>query len=244
MFLAREHHLPARGSLPARAPAWAYDAAVFIGHNALGFAAKKAAPRASLGLLMAAPQLADLLWPIFLIAGVERVQVAPVHTSPFLGLEFTHYPWSHSLLMMLVWGAALGLLYRFRTGDGRGALVAGALVVSHWVLDFVTHVPDLPLWPGGPKVGLGLWNWPVATIVIEAALYVAGIGVYVRTTQARDRVGTYSLAAFVVVLVALYLSSFGPAPPVKVIGWAALSGWLLPLWAAWFDRHRRLRAAA
>ena len=216
---------------------------MFIGHHALAFAAKKTAPRASLGMLMAAPMLLDLLWPIFLILGLERVQLAPVRTSPFLGLEFIHYPWSHSLLMSLVWAVAYGLFYRWRTGDRHGTLVVGALVVSHWVLDFVTHVPDLPLWPGGPRVGLGLWNYPVATIVIEVALYLAGIAVYLRVTEARDRIGTWSLAAFVVVLAAMYLSSFGPPPPIKVIGWGALTGWLLPLWAAWFDRHRRVRAA-
>jgi len=216
---------------------------MFIGHNALGFAAKREAPRASLGLLMAAPMLLDLLWPIFLIAGIEQVELAPAHTSPFLAMTFTHYPWSHSLLMSLVWGAAYGLFYRWRSGgDVRGALVAGALVVSHWVLDFFTHLPDLPLWPGGPRVGLGLWNYPAATVVIEVVLYLAGIAVYLRATEARDRVGTWSLAAFVVVLAALYLTSFGPPPPVKVIGWGALTGWLLPLWAWWFDRHRRLRA--
>jgi membrane-bound metal-dependent hydrolase YbcI (DUF457 family) len=217
---------------------------MFIGHNALAFAAKKAAPRASLGMLMAAPMLLDLLWPIFLIVGIERVQLAPAHTSPFLGMEFSHYPWSHSLLMSLVWGVAYALFYRWRTGDRRGTLVVGALVVSHWVMDFVTHVPDLPLWPGGPRVGLGLWNYPVATIIIEVALYLAGIAVYLRVTEARDRIGTWSLVAFVVVLSALYLSSFGPPPPIKVIGWGALTGWLLPLWAGWFDRHRRARAGA
>jgi membrane-bound metal-dependent hydrolase YbcI (DUF457 family) len=217
---------------------------MFIGHNALGFAAKKVAPRASLGLLMAAPMLLDLLWPIFLIAGIEQVELAPPHTSPFLGLTFTHYPWSHSLLMSLVWGAAYGLLYRWRSGDGRGALVAGALVVSHWVLDFFTHLPDLPLWPGGPRVGLGLWNYPAATVVIEVVLYAAGVAVYLRATEARDRVGTWSLAAFVVVLGAMYLASFGPPPPIKAIGWGALTGWLLPVWAWWFDRHRRLRVRA
>jgi membrane-bound metal-dependent hydrolase YbcI (DUF457 family) len=217
---------------------------MFIGHNALGFAAKKVAPRASLGLLMAAPMFLDLLWPLFLIAGVEEVQLAPSPpASPFLGFDFTYYPWSHSLLMSLVWGVALGLLYRWRTGDGRGALVAGALVVSHWVLDFVTHVPDLPLWPGGPKVGLGLWNYPTATVAIEVAMYVLGIAAYVRATEARDRIGKFSLIAFVIVLAGLYLISFGPPPPIKAVGWGGLTGWLLPLWAAWFDRHRRARAS-
>ena len=130
---------------------------MFIGHYALGLAAKRLAPRTSLGTLFVAPTLADLLWPVFLLLGWERVSPSGV-TNPFLTLTFDAYPISHSLLALIGWGALYALLYRARTGYGRGAIVVGLLVVSHWVLDFATHVPDMPLYPGGPKVGLGLWH--------------------------------------------------------------------------------------
>src|SRR6266704_725680 len=130
---------------------------MFIGHYALGLAAKRIAPRTSLGTLFLAPSLADLLWPVFLLLGWERVRVTG-GANPFLALTFDAYPVSHSLLALLGWGILLALLYWWRTGDARAATIVGLLVVSHWVLDVVTHVPDMPLYPGGPKVGLGLWN--------------------------------------------------------------------------------------
>ena len=147
---------------------------MFIGHYALGLAAKRLAPRTSLGTLFVAPTLADLLWPVFLLLGWERVSPSGV-TNPFLTLTFDAYPISHSLLALIGWGALYALLYRARTGYGRGAIVVGLLVVSHWVLDFVTHVPDMPLYPGGPKVGLGLWLFspppPMPALAIGAMVF-------------------------------------------------------------------------
>src|ERR1041384_6560976 len=134
---------------------------MFIGHSALGFAAKRAAPRAGLGALFIAPTLADLLWPVLLLLGLEHVRAGP-SGNPFLNLWFDDYPYSHSLFTLIVSGIAFGYLYRATTGDKRGALVIGALVVSHWVLDVVTHRPDMPLYPGGPRLGPGLWNSPTA----------------------------------------------------------------------------------
>jgi hypothetical protein len=214
---------------------------MFIGHIAVGFASKRVAPRASLGWLMAAPIFLDLLWPIFLLLGIEHVEPASGAPSPFLGLAFTDYPWTHGLTTSIGWGVLFGLVVRWRTGDGRAASVATASVISHWVLDFVTHIPDLPLWPGGPKVGLGLWRSVPATVVIEVVMYAAGVLLYVRGTRARDRAGRFSLAGFVAVLGALYLTNFGPPPSdMRVLAWSALTLWLIPFWAAWFDRHRTL----
>src|SRR5712691_11150935 len=143
---------------------------MFIGHEAIGFASKRLAPRTSLGWLIAAPLLLDLLWPIFLLLGIEhvRIQRGITRMSPF---DFTDYPWSHSLLMSVVWGIAFGGIYWIVTRYGRGAIVLFFGVVSHWVCDLVVHRPDLPLWPGGPKVGLGLWNQPIATVGIESAMF-------------------------------------------------------------------------
>src|SRR6059036_640938 len=101
---------------------------MFIGHYALGLAAKRVAPRTSLGTLFAAPALADLLWPVFLLLGWERVRYTG-GTNPFLVLTFDAYPISHSLLTLIGWGSLFALLYRMRTGYGRGALVVALLVV-------------------------------------------------------------------------------------------------------------------
>src|SRR5215468_3832958 len=117
---------------------------MFIGHFALGFAAKRAAPRVQLAALFGAAQLADTLWPFFVAAGVEHVRIAPGDTA-FTPLAFDSYPWSHSLLLV-VWGVAFGYIYR-RFGRERtptAAIVLALLVVSHWILDFATHRADMP----------------------------------------------------------------------------------------------------
>src|SRR5215831_12940982 len=166
---------------------------MFIGHFALGFAAKRATPHVSLVALFAAAQLADLLWPFFLLAGWEQVRPVPGH-NPFLLLDFVSYPLSHSLLMLVIWGVVFGFIYQKSTGASAAAfLCLAVLVVSHWVLDAATHRPDLPWYPGGPRVGLGLWNYPRATLVIEGAMFIAGLAVYLRATRARDRMGSWAI---------------------------------------------------
>jgi hypothetical protein len=214
---------------------------MFIGHFGLAFAAKRAAPRTSLGTTFVAAQLADLFWPIFLLAGVEQVRIAPKEHNPFLTLDFVSYPWSHGLLTELAAGAAFGLLYFASTRYARGALIVGLLVPSHWVLDLVVHVPDLPLFPGGvARFGLGLWRNPVATVIVELLVFFAGVWIYTRATHAVDRIGRFGLWGLVVFLLALYAASFGPPPPtVRALAWTALIGWPLMLWPWWVDRHRR-----
>ena len=213
---------------------------MFIGHYALGLAAKRVAPRTSLGTLVIAPTLADLLWPVFLLLGWEHAHVVP-GPNPFLTLWLDDYPYSHSLFALIVWGALFGYLYKTRTGDRRAALVIGSLVVSHWVLDFVTHVPDMPLYPGGPTVGLGLWNSVAGTVIIEGSMFVAGAWIYVTTTRARDAVGRYALWALLAFLVVSYVASLftGPPPTLQAIEFGGIVfGWLFVGWAAWADRHR------
>ena len=216
---------------------------MFIGHFGLAFAAKRAAPRTSLGTLFVAAQLADLLWPILLLAGVEQVRIAQGSRNPFLTLDFVNYPWSHGLLMELAAGAAFAALYFAVTRYAAGAVVVGLLVPSHWLLDLVVHVPDLPLYPGGAaRFGFGLWRNPMATVALELVVYFAGAWVYSRATRATDRVGRYGLWSLVIFLLLLYAASFGPPPPsVKALAWTALIGWPLTLWPWWVDRHRSPR---
>ena len=217
---------------------------MFIGHLALGFAAKRLEPRVSLALLFVAAQFADLLWPVLVAIGVEQVRIDPGNTA-FTPLDFVSYPYSHSLLLLIVWGVALGLVCRWLVSNHRAIVVVMAgLVVSHWVLDFVTHRPDMPLYPGGPRLGLGLWNSIPGTLAVECALYAVGVWMYVRTTEARDAIGRWAFAALAAFLVLAYLAAVGTAPPsIPALYISALAGAsVLTLWSWWVDKHRILRS--
>jgi LexA-binding, inner membrane-associated putative hydrolase len=181
----------------------------------------------------------DLLWPIFLLLNLEVVRPAPGITK-FTPLDFVRYPWTHSLLCVVGWAVLFGGIYFAVTRYGRGAFIVGLLVVSHWALDWLTHRPDLPLYPGGPKVGLGLWNSVGGTLALELLLFIAGAVVYLRNTRAKDKVGEWALWAFLGFLIFIYLiSSFSPTvPQPKQIAWASLTMWLFVPWAYWIERHR------
>jgi len=209
----------------------------------VGFALKRVAPRASLGALIAAPEALDLLWPWFLLLGWERVRIDPGNTA-FTPLAFDSYPISHSLVMAAVWGALFASLYIWMRGTRAAAVWIGFAVVSHWVLDWVTHRPDLPIAPWSDvKVGLGLWNSVPAALVVESLMYAAGVWVYARVTRARDRMGSVNFWVYVLALAAIYVANIvGPPPPDPTsLAIFALALWLLPLWAAWIDRHRVAR---
>ncbi|MCB9170545.1 MAG: hypothetical protein H6597_01565 [Flavobacteriales bacterium] len=213
---------------------------MFIGHFALGMAAKRLVPRVSLGVLFIAAQFLDLLWPVLLLTGVEQARIVPGITA-LTPLDFTHYPISHSLVMATVWGVLVGVVAYLVRRNGRVALVLGALVLSHWVLDLLVHRPDLPISPlGGPKVGLGLWNMPVAALVLELGLFAWGVWVYVRCTTARDKVGRIGFWALVAFFLVVHLMNvLGPPPPnMTAVAWAGQLQWLFVLWAFWVDRHR------
>jgi hypothetical protein len=219
---------------------------MFIGHFAVGFAAKKAAPAVSLGSLFLACQLADLVRPALVLAGVERFEIRPGITvvTPF---DFVHYPWSHSLTALLVWGAALGLTYKLlRRSTWTAPLILAIVVLSHWVLDFISHRPDMPVtWTGPQRLGLGLWNSLPATLAVELILFALGVAVYQRATDPQDRTGTFAFAGLVAFLLVVYLANlFGPPPPsVAAVAWSAQAMWLLVAWGYWIDRHRVARPA-
>jgi hypothetical protein len=213
---------------------------LFLGHYGVAFAAKRVAPRASLGPLSFAAQFLDELWPILLLLGVEQVRIVP-GLMPANPLDFVYYPFSHSLLMAMVWGIVIAAIYFLVTHYRRGAWVVGLLVISHWFLDVPMHRPDLPLWPGAssPKLGWGWWNSIAVTTIVELTIFAAGVSVYMRSTRARDRIGSWGLWAYVLVLASLFFASNGPPPPSeRALAWTALAIWLFVPWAWWVDRHR------
>ena len=212
---------------------------MFIGHFALGLAAKKAAPRQSLAVLFAAAQLADLLWPVLVFAGVEHVRIDPGNTA-MTPLDFVSYPYSHSLATLLVWAVLFAFVFAREPSPATPWVLMG-LVVSHWVLDFVTHRPDMPLYPGGQKVGLGLWHSVPATVIVETAMFAAGLWVYIRATRARDAIGRWATLALVVLLLASYAGNIlGGAPPSvdAIIIAGTIGGVILLALSAWADAHR------
>lgn len=217
---------------------------MFIGHFGLAFGAKAVAPRASLGTLFVAAQLADLLWPTLVLAGLERVAIAPAATA-VTPLDFQQYPYSHSLLMLVAWGILLGMAYRWKNGSTAAVpVVLGLLVMSHWLLDVISHRPDVPLAPGGTlRLGFGLWNSVGATLTVEFTLLAAGVALYARSTNSTNRTGTVALGLLVAFLSIIELANvFGPPPPsTTAVVWSAEALWLLVAWGYWADHHRRLR---
>lgn len=217
---------------------------MFLGHFGAAFALKRLEPKLSLGTLFLAVQLPDLLWGAFLLLGWEEVRIDPGYTA-VTPLQFTHYPLTHSLLGMTAWAVALAAAYyswptRDTSRHWQVAALVGLAVLSHFALDVLVHVPDLPLSGGSStRLGLGLWNHPVATLLLELATLAAGVAVYVAFRSIRHPVRPGRLAALVTLLVAIYLVSFfGPPPPsVTAIGVTDLAGLLvLVALAAWTDR--------
>ena len=213
---------------------------MFIGHFGLALATKRVAPRVSLGTTIFAAEFLDCVWPLLVLAGVERFEIKPGITR-VTPLDFIHYPWSHSLAMAIAWGALFGFTYWLVRRRVRDAGIVGALVVSHWFLDWLMHRPDLPLYPGDPhRHGLGLWNSVPVTLVLEFGMFAAGIYLFLKSSRARDRVGSIAFWALVVVLAASYLAAtFGPPPPsVTAVAASGLIGYLFVAWGWWIDRHR------
>ena len=214
---------------------------MFLGHFGLGFAGKRVAPSLSLGALFLAVQWADLLFWIFCLAGVEHFRIAPGATvvTPF---DFYDYPWSHGLAALAVWGLALGSVLFLARRRALAALVFGAGVLSHWFLDVLVHRPDMPVLPGGPYFGLGLWNSLPLTLLAEAVVFGGGLLVYLRFTQALDRTGRWALAALVAFLVLVWIGSLagGPPPNERVVEISGLAMWLFVPWGYWIDRHRAM----
>jgi hypothetical protein len=209
---------------------------MFIGHYALGLASKKISKFPSLAMMFIAAQLLDLLWPIFVLLGIESFQIE-VGNTKLTPLNFSNYPYSHSLLMSIVWGILLGIIYYFITKTKKGSLLLGALVLSHWVLDFITHRPDLPLTPfSNYKVGLGLWNHPVIESIIEFGLFFIGAILYYTTVKPKKKIWFWALIIFFTII--HIANVFGPAPAsINAVAWSANLMWIFVLWAWWIEKE-------
>lgn len=213
---------------------------MFIGHFAVGLAARSVAPRVSLGTLFIAVQFQDLLWPLFLLAGIEHVRISPGITAA-TPLDFYDYPITHSLLGAAVLATLLGGVYWTIKRHVTSALVIAAAALSHWVLDFITHRPDLPLTYGGEtRVGLGLWNSVAASVGVEAAMFTAGIFLYLRGTKAINATGRYGFIVLAVMLAGFYAAGVAAPPPPGPFEIAVAGNlmWLFVLLGYWVDRNR------
>jgi len=218
---------------------------VFVGHLAVALASKRIRPEVSLAWYVGAATTLDLLWPVFLLLGVERVSIVPGATA-FTPLVFDSYPWSHSLVMAVIWGATLAAIGRWRGVASFSAFLIGLLVVSHWVLDLITHVEDLPLWPGGlSRFGLGLWNSIPGTLGVEGVVWVAALVLYLKSRRSTRWQGTVAFWSLVIISTIMWaLGPWSPPPPTpRTLAWFALIGWLLVPWSAFFDGRYAVRTA-
>ena len=213
---------------------------MFIAHFGVGFGAKAAAPRVSLGSMFLAAQFIDLIWPTLVLLGIERVNIV-TDGSRNPPLDFVYYPWSHSLLTVAGWAVLVAVLYLLTRHNLRGAVVLGLAVVSHWLLDLVVHYPDLPLYPGATQqLGLGVWSHPAVATVLELAIFAAGVRLYLNTTSASDATGKWSLWSLIAALLLIQIGNvFGAPPPsANAVAWVGQAQWLLVAWGFWVDSHR------
>lgn len=214
---------------------------MFVGHFAVAFAAKLAAPRVSLPTLIVAAGLADLLWLAFFATGLEQVEIVPGLMAAN-SLDLVSVPFSHSLLMDVVWALLFAGLYFSVRRDSRGAWIIAAAVFSHWVLDVVTHRPDMQLVPWmDTRLGFGLWNSPIATLIVEGVLWLGAIVVYVRGTRPIGRAGRYGFWPMLVILTFLWLTSLRGDPPPSLGALASVNAVFFAVvlaWAAWMNRAR------
>ena len=213
---------------------------MFIGHFGVGLAGKKVDSKISLGTLFLAAQWLDLVWPVFILLGLEKVEIAPGMTASN-PLDFIYYPFSHSLFFVIIWALIFGFVYYFFKKNIKSAILLGGLVLSHWILDWIVHVPDLPILPwGNLKVGLGLWDYPVIAVIIELAIFFSGVYFYLSVTKSKNKKGTFGFWGLITFFVVVYVMNlFGPPPPsVEAIGYAGLLQWLFIPLAYWIDRNR------
>lgn len=209
---------------------------MFLGHYAVAFGAKKIDPKISLGTLFLSANFLDLIYPFFVLIGVENIQV----NKDFVGLmpyEF-YYPYSHSLIMAIVWGILVGVVFCIPSQKIKKMSLLFFLVISHWVLDFISHRPDIPVFLNGPHYGLFLWRNLILTITVEMSLFLLGLSLYVKTKGWKGLQKKWTFVLLVGLLLVIYAGSiFGPPPPnTTAFAISGLLQWLFVGWGYWFDR--------
>ncbi len=213
---------------------------MFLGHYGIGLSAKKAAP-ISLGILFIACQFLDLLWPTFLLLNIEHASINP-DTNSSIQLIFTDYPYSHSLVMAIGWSLLFGLVYWLFKRNWYHAFILGLVVLSHWFLDFIVHLPDLPLSlaSDSTKVGLKLWNQPIVSASVELLIFIIGLILYMRSTRAKNKTGSIVLWILVALLLVSFIASIFSPPPTSIsqVAWVGQSMWLFVILAFWVERNR------
>jgi hypothetical protein len=212
-----------------------------VGHLAASFAVRTRLPRVPFFFLLAAGCLLDLLWGLAILSGIEHARI-DTDTGSAVPLVLESVPYTHSLVASLFWGAVVSLAWWLWRRDRVAAVVLGALVTSHWVLDFVSHVPDIPLLPSGPLCGLGLWRSRVGTVIVEVGMLWTGLVLYARGTSGKDRIGGGGLFVFSALLTVMGAGAYLGPPPRSVLPLAIGNVILiLPLMIiAWIDRHRQV----
>lgn len=220
---------------------------MFVGHYGPSLAAKAAKNSIPLWILFIAAQLLDVFWSVFVLLGIEKVHIAPgiTATNP---LDLYYMPYTHSLLGAMLWSIAAGVAYYvFRRAEGWSAgAIVGAAVLSHWVLDWLVHRPDLPLYDNSFKVGLGLWNYPAFAFMLEIAVLFGGMSLYMKTTKAVARSGRFGIVIFGFVMLAVQAYVFFGPPPTsdKAAATTALVSYLAFAGIAyWLEGKRAPRAA-
>lgn len=217
---------------------------MFVGHYGVSFAARKLEPSIPLWVLFLAVQFLDVLWAPLVLAGVEKVRIVPgfTATNP---LDLYYMPYTHGLIAAVLWSCIGGIAYQLvaRPSRRRASVIVGLAVFSHWVLDFIVHRPDLPLYDNTAKVGLGLWNAPVLAFLLEVAILFGGMWFCLRGRLARS-MGTL---VFGVVMFAFEAYIFFGPPPVSGGAIAATALFAYAVFAAviwWLQDRRRPEAAA
>ncbi len=216
---------------------------MFVGHYAVALALKKFEKRVSLGILFLAVQFVDILFMPFVMLGIERMNIVPNFTQS-THFELEYMPYTHSLLASALWAALAYVVFRWVFVKDRSvALVVALAVFSHWILDLITHVPDLPLWSDNSmKLGLGLWNNAAASFTLEAIFLVGSLWLYLQATRASTKLGKYGIGVFVLLLILINIFNiFGPPPQggkmeMAIMGLSAY--FIFAAVAFWLDRKR------
>lgn len=214
---------------------------MFVGHYGVSFAAKGIEKSIPLWILFIAVQFVDVLWAVFIFAGIEKVRIAPgiTATNP---LDLYYMPYTHSLLAAVLWSVFGFLVYKFaRNSASRAAFIVGLAVLSHWVLDLIVHIPDLALYDNTYKMGFGLWNYPAAAFGLEAILLFVGIYFYLRRTSAISVIGKFGMPVFGVVLLIFQTIVFFAAPPASPSSAAVTAIVLYAVFAMiafWLEKYR------